>query len=343
MQDNMQIKTRIKSDGIPDYVGRYAPSPTGDLHFGNVIAAFCAFSRAVQANGKCVLRIEDLDTPRVIAGAAQRIEEDLASLGILFDAGPQHDDGFGPYKQSNCLSRYDAVLQELAARDLVYACTCSRRDIERAASAPHVGEEGPIYPQTCRHKNIPLDAPHASIRLKIPTDESSVVFFTDMICGLQRQDLRIDVGDFILRRKDGIFAYQLAVVADDHAQGITEVVRGRDLLTSTARQILLYKYLGWSVPSFAHVPLCLDEHGEKLSKRRGDETLRALLKQHGAHAVLSAVAETLGIPRVVCQKIIYDAGEGNLAGAARELAQRLHPVQLQPPAVSASRIVPFVQ
>lgn len=250
-------------------IGRYAPSPTGDLHLGNALAAVCAVGRARRAGGSCLLRIEDLDTPRVVAGATVRLVEDLARLGLTFDGAP--------LVQSADLSRYHAALTTLREAGLLYACRCSRKELERAASAPHAGEEGPPYPGTCRDLDLPLDDPAlpVALRLRVPP---GVVVVDEWLQGPLRQDVQAEVGDFIVRRKDGVIAYQLAVVVDDAFQGVTEVVRGRDLLSSAPRQALLFELLGHRPPAFAHIPLWVDESGHRLAKRSAGAplTLRAL-------------------------------------------------------------------
>lgn len=259
--------------GDVGYVGRYAPSPTGDLHVGNALAAVIAWARARRQGGRCVLRIEDLDTPRVKPGAEQRMGADLAALGLDFDGAIVH--------QSSRTAAYDDAVAALADVGLVYACSCSRRDL--AASAPHVGDDGPVYPGTCRDKGIPTDTKDVALRVR--SDQlmqryahDSVVVVDDLWQGRFAQDVATDVGDFIVKRKDGLFAYQLAVVVDDAAQGVTEVVRGQDLLASAPRQWLLHRALGAPPPSFAHLPLLVDDDGHRLSKRseRAPEVLQTL-------------------------------------------------------------------
>jgi glutamyl-queuosine tRNA(Asp) synthetase len=272
---------------MTSYVGRYAPSPSGDLHLGNALAALVAWARARRAGGVCLLRMEDLDTPRMIDGAAARIEEDLAALGLTFD---------GPVVvQSRERARYDAALAQLDARGSLYACACSRKDLARVASAPHVGEEGPPYPGTCRHKGLPLrGGPPVAWRFVV--DEGTVEV-DDRLAGPFSQDVAREVGDFVVRRKDDVIAYQLAVVVDDAYQGVTEVVRGRDLLSSSPRQVLLHRALGAVPPAFAHVPLWVGDDGQRLSKRTGPSPtiLRALLRAEPAARVLGRMGRALGV------------------------------------------------
>lgn len=279
------------------YIGRYAPSPTGDLHLGNLLAAVAAWARARRARGRVLLRMEDLDTPRVVPGAAARIVCDLASLGLDFDAGPDRDDGRGPYVQSLCLPRYEAALDELRRAGRLFACTCSRKDLQRVASAPHQGDEGPPYPGTCRDAGHPFDDPGLPVSWRFVTEPGPEVI-EDRLQGTFVQDVAREVGDFVVRRKDGIIAYHLAVVVDDARQGITEVVRGRDLLASAPRQAQLFRALGAKVPAFAHVPLWVGEDGERLAKRKGAGTVRAMLEQGvSPEALLCKVGRALGVCR----------------------------------------------
>lgn len=244
------------------YRGRYAPSPTGDLHLGNALAAVGAWARARRAGGQCLLRMEDLDTPRLVAGASERIQADLQRLGLAFDGEL--------LVQSLHPERYQDALLQLRSTGLVYACRCTRKDLLRAASAPAEGEEGPPYPGTCRDLALPFDDPQLPVAWRFRVEEErSFVIVHDALQGMFDQDVARTVGDFIVRRKDGLFAYQLAVVVDDALQRITEVVRGRDLLSSAPRQVLLFQALGVPPPRFAHLPLWVDAEGYKLSKRNG--------------------------------------------------------------------------
>jgi glutamyl-queuosine tRNA(Asp) synthetase len=311
--------------GVPSrpYVGRYAPSPTGDLHLGNAFAALVAWARARQQKGCCYLRIEDLDLPRVVPGAAQRIREDCAALGLSFDpfvvppnaserelsasGAATVDDGV--LYQSHRGSAYAAALQAFVDEGLVYACRCSRKDLLRAASAPHIGDEGPVYPGTCRDAGLPLDAPEVAWRLRIAklvelfgdAAGQTTVVVDDAWQGRLVQDVVRDVGDFVVRRRDGVVSYQLAVVVDDRFQGVTEVVRGTDLLSSAPRQVLLHRALsslGGGVmppPGFAHLPLLVDESGARLSKRSAQAPglLRSLLNEGGPQRVLDQLMSCL--------------------------------------------------
>jgi len=238
--------------------GRFAPSPTGELHLGNARTALLSWLWARADGGKYLLRIEDIDAPRVRAGMAERQMEELRWLGLDWD---------GPAMfQSQRTAAYEDALRRLGEN--VYECFCSRAEIA-AASAPQ-GDEGPRYPGTCatltpaqREKRRKLRPP--ALRLRVPPGN---VAFHDEICGEQSFDVQRSAGDFVLRRGDGIFAYQLAVVVDDGAMGITQVLRGADLLPSTARQILLHRLLGQATPRWAHAPLVLSSGGVRLAKRQ---------------------------------------------------------------------------
>ncbi|MFO1317779.1 MAG: tRNA glutamyl-Q(34) synthetase GluQRS [Burkholderiales bacterium] len=239
----------------PRYCGRFAPSPTGPLHFGSLVAAVASCADALAAGGRWLLRIEDVDTPRTRAGAEDAIVQALARHGFRWD---------GPLvRQSERTAAYAQALARLRAQDVVYACTCSRRALEEAPLAAS-GER--IYPGTCRGNPAAGGgvAAHAAQRVRVG---DAVVEFADLLQGPQRQVLARDVGDFVVRRADGLFAYQLAVVVDDAAQDVTTVVRGADLLSSTPRQIFLQRLLGLPTPAYLHVPVAINAAGEKLSKQ----------------------------------------------------------------------------
>lgn len=241
------------------YRGRLAPSPTGTLHLGVARTSLVAWLRARKLGGKLVLRIEDIDGPRVVKGAAQALLEDLRWLGLDWAEGPDVGGAYGPYTQSERLDSYAAALARLRERNAIYPCTCSRKDILELASAPH-GDLGAVYPGTCRNAVTRPGRP-AALRLRVDEPAPS---FTDVLHG--EQPAR-EVDDFVLQRGDGVYAYQLAVVVDDIAMSITEVVRGDDLLSSTPRQLALYRALGATPPRFLHVPLVLAADGRRLSKR----------------------------------------------------------------------------
>jgi glutamyl-tRNA synthetase len=267
----------------PPLRGRYAPSPTGDLHLGNLRSALLAWLLARCAHGQFVLRVEDLDRPRVRPGSTERMLYDLRWLGLDWDEGPDIGGPFAPYIQSEREAIYEEQLRRLQEAGVVYPCYCSRADIARAASAPHADEEeGPRYPGTCRdlteaqRRQREATTPHRRPSLRFRVDDERVVVFQDTLLGRQEQHVQRAVGDFIVYRADGIYAYQLAVVVDDALMHITQVVRGADLLASTARQILIYEALGFPAPAFAHVPLVTDAEGNRLSKRQQSEGLEPL-------------------------------------------------------------------
>lgn len=236
-----------------NYIGRFAPSPTGPLHFGSLIAAVASYLEASANNGKWLIRIEDLDKPREMAGAADDILRTLEGFGFEWDDEIVY--------QSQRTEAYEETLQTLKSRNLVYPCTCSRKEI--ADSALEIGLEGAIYPKTCL-THAPQANSQAALRA-ITLDKN--IQFNDAIQGEISQSLAKQIGDFVLKRADGLFAYQLAVVVDDAAQNITHVVRGADLLDSTPRQIYLQQLLDLPTPHYAHVPIAVNENGEKLSKQ----------------------------------------------------------------------------
>ena len=256
-------------------VGRYAPSPTGDLHLGNLRTAILAHEDCRRRGGIFILRIEDIDTPRIVPGSEARLMEDLRWLGLDWDEGPDKGGPAGPYRQSERTALYEAALAALEAGGRIYYCTCSRRDL-REASAPH-GPEGPVYPGTCRMTDPVAQRAHpAGAAARFLVEPDPVVEFTDHVLGPQHFDLPSLCGDFVVRRRDGLWAYQLACAVDDALMGVTHVVRGADLLTSTPRQTAVLYALGLPVPEYSHVPLVADADGQRMSKRDGSLTLRAL-------------------------------------------------------------------
>ncbi len=252
--------------------GRYAPSPTGVLHMGNLRTALLAWLFARSPHGQFVLRVEDLDRPRVRPGATQQLLDDLHWLGLDWDEGPDCGGPYAPYAQSERLDIYQQYLRQLQDAGLIYPCYCSRAEVANAASAPQQDIENEIrYPGTCRHlteaQRRVYEASGRRPALRFRVENNRIVTFTDSVMSSITQNVQQVVGDFIVCRSDGIFAYQFAVVVDDALMHINQVVRGNDLLNSTARQILLYEALGFPVPTFAHVPLLVDEQGKRLSKR----------------------------------------------------------------------------
>ena len=241
------------------------------------------------------MRVEDIDTPRIKAGVESRQLDDMRWLGLDWDEGPDVGGAHAPYRQSERLARYDEALASLARRGLTYYCDCSRADIARVASAPHEGDEGPRYPGTCRDLGMRERTWKRSpaIRLKVPERDVAV---HDLLQGSFTENVAERVGDFVLRRGDGVYAYQLAVVVDDLAMGVSDVVRGADLLGSTARQILLADLLGGSPPRYAHHAMVMAEDGGRMAKRGGGATLRdARAAGVEASALVSALAAALGL------------------------------------------------
>lgn len=258
------------------YRGRIAPSPTGYLHIGHARTFWVAWTRARRVGGTVVLRNDDLDRDRVRGEFITGFIEDLKWFGLGWDEGPDIGGPYRPYSQSERMPRYAAALGRLREGGFVYPCTCSRRDILGAIAAPHEGDEEPVYPGTCRGRRmeeIPWGR-RFSWRFRVPDGET--VRFEDGGVGPREYVAGRDFGDFIVWRHDGVPSYQLACVVDDAEMGITEVVRGEDLLASTARQILLYRALGWPVPAFFHCPLVRDENGVRLAKRHASLSLREL-------------------------------------------------------------------
>ena len=236
-------------------IGRFAPSPTGPLHFGSLVAALASVCDARAHGGRWLVRIDDVDEPRAVPGAERDIVATLARYGFVHDGAI--------VRQSERATHYDAALHALDARGLTYACACTRRDLD-AAPLSSAGER--VYPGTCRD-GIPRErARHAQRSLRVRVG-AATIDFVDRLQGAQRQDLAREVGDFVVRRADGLAAYQLAVVVDDAEQRVTHVVRGADLLASTPRQIHLQRALGVPTPSYLHVPVAIDASGEKLSKQ----------------------------------------------------------------------------
>lgn len=275
------------SGGLPDDrppLGRLAPSPTGLLHLGNAWAFLLAWLSARGQGGRILLRMEDLDPQRSRPAFAAAILEDLHWLGLDWDAGPggareSRLAACGPFVQSLRNSVYAEALARLEAAGRTYPCFCSRKELRLLASAPHPGEEGPARPDPCRtlgaaeQQRRLAAGQHAALRLRCPHEP---VCFIDAVMGPQRFSPAEFGGDFALRRSDGVMAYQLAVAVDDGGMGVTEVVRGRDLLPSTPRQLLVLRFLGLRAPRYAHIPLLLDATGGRLAKRHASLSLAAL-------------------------------------------------------------------
>ncbi|WP_265946791.1 tRNA glutamyl-Q(34) synthetase GluQRS [Dechloromonas sp. A34] len=261
------------------YRGRFAPSPSGPLHFGSLVAAVGSYLDARSQGGEWLVRMEDVDTPRNVPGAAEDILATLEAFGFEWD---------GPVLwQSRRHAAYGEALARLQAAGLAYGCACSRKEIADSASRPAI-DGGLAYPGTCRH-GLPVGRSVRAWRLRVGDDETA---FTDRLQGRLVQQLERDVGDFVLLRADGLFAYQLAVTVDDEFQGITDIVRGADLLASTPRQIWLQRCLGFAEPRYAHLPVASNAAGEKLSK----QTLAPALDPTQAAAELVRALRFLGQP-----------------------------------------------
>ncbi|BAN22676.1 tRNA glutamyl-Q(34) synthetase GluQRS [Caballeronia insecticola] len=263
------------------YRGRFAPSPTGPLHAGSLVSALASFLDARAHRGSWIVRIEDVDTPRTVPGAADEILATLAHFGMHSDAPPLWQSARG--------DAYQAAFERLQATGLVYPCGCTRREIADSLVQAHARHATLAYPGTCRHG---LNGrPARAWRLRVPDGDAARLSFTDRWQGPQTQDLATEVGDFALKRADGLWAYQLAVVVDDADAGITHVVRGADLLDSTARQIYLQHCLGEPTPAYLHVPVVSNDAGEKLSKQTG----AAPLDRHAPLDALAQAARHLGL------------------------------------------------
>ena len=277
--------------------GRFAPSPSGRIHLGNILCCLLAWLSARQKGGRVILRIEDLDIARCPRRYGEQMCRDIQWLGLDWDEGPVIGGPSGPYEQSRRTALYQAALRRLEAQGLVYPCFCTRAELH-AASAPHREDGQVVYPGTCRGLTAEQAAERArrtgrapALRLWVPEEE---ITFTDGHMWEYREWLPADCGDFLLRRSDGIFAYQLAVVVDDAAMGVTEVVRGADLLASTPRQLLLYRLLGLEAPAFYHFPLLLGSDGQRLSKRNADAGLDTLGERYTAPEILGKLAYLAG-------------------------------------------------
>src|SRR5580765_3572383 len=261
-------------------VGRFAPSPTGPLHLGSLVAAVGSWLFARAAGGRWLMRMEDLDTPRVVDGSAEEILAALRRYGLEWDGEVVW--------QSQRIGLYERALAALRARGLAYDCACSRAELQRAASAP-LGSE-PLYPGTCRN-GLPPGRTARAVRFRVPP---GIVAFDDLLRGHIEEDVAACTGDFVIKRADGPFAYQLAVVVDDAEQSVMQVVRGGDLLSSTPRQIALQRALDLPTPTYAHLPLVLGPDGTKLGKRDGALPLPTL-DEARVRATLAEACSILGI------------------------------------------------
>lgn len=286
----MSNRINTPSIAVPP-VGRFAPSPSGRMHLGNVYAALLSWYYAKREGGRWLLRIEDLDPQRCRREYAEWIEDDLRWLGLQWDEGGLDGCGMhGPYMQSQRGDIYEHYLSLLRTRGLTYPCYCSRADI-LATQAPHESDGRVVYAGTCRGLPVRPGVP-AAIRLRVPSED---IRFFDEAYGEQRVNLAQHCGDFILRRKDEAWAYQLAVVVDDALMGVTQVVRGEDLLLSTPQQIYLQRLLGFPTPRYRHIPLLCNEQGQRLSKRDRSLDMGVLRQQYSPEALIGHIAFLAGL------------------------------------------------
>ena len=272
----------MAEDSRQGYRGRIAPSPTGYLHLGHARTFWTAQQRALDANGTLVLRMDDLDGPRCTAEFSAAALDDLEWFGFRWQEGPDVGGPRGPYTQSERMPLYIEAFERLRASGLIYPCKCSRQDVLRALSAPHEGEDEPFYPRTCRPASpIASAEKREGINWRFRVPDGEAVSFHDGNLGVQDAFAGRDFGDFLMWRKDDFPSYQLACTVDDALMRITEVVRGADLITSTFRQLLIFRALGWVPPAFFHCNLMSDEKGERLAKRNDALSLRTL-RERGA-------------------------------------------------------------
>ena len=266
--------------------GRFAPSPTGRMHLGHVFSALLSWLSAKSQGGTWLLRIEDIDPQRSRQEYAELIMDDLHWLGLDWDEGP--------YYQSERGDIYEHYLKQLTDNGLTYPCYCTRADI-LATQAPHESDGRVVYKGTCRNLAPGVKTGPAAIRMKVPSEGKGILSFTDGHYGMQTIDLTTHCGDFIVRRKDGAWAYQLAVVVDDALMGINEVVRGCDLLLSSPQQIYLAQQLGFAPPHFTHLPLLCNKQGQRLSKRDQSLDMAALRTSNTPEEIIGMLAHAAGL------------------------------------------------
>ena len=310
--------------------GRFAPTPTGDLHLGNARTALLAWLTARRLGLRNILRVEDLDPGAIPAGCLDGQLEDLAWLGLTYDEGPREGGPVGPYRQSERFDQYARVLEALNARGLIYPCWCSRREVRDAARAPHASDEGPVYAGTCkpavlaplvdlsalparrgRAPALRLDVAGALRQLgSAGQPQNGDLEYLDAVAGPQRFHLAAAMGDFVVRRVDGVAAYQVACAWDDVAMGCTLVVRGADLIPSTARQLLILRALDLPTPTYGHVGLVLSDTGERLAKRDHATSLRGLRAAgRSPDAIRAQLARSAGLPNTGELEILIQAVE----------------------------------
>jgi glutamyl-tRNA synthetase len=285
---------------MSNVIGRLAPSPTGALHLGNARSFLLAWLSVRRQSGTLLMRIEDIDSPRVKAWAREQTFEDLRWLGLDWDWGPDVGGPHASYVQSERLDRYRQVLEELRDADVIYPCTCTRREVAEAASAPHEQNlcelppmEGTIYPGTCRTKRFTDPRSVFAWRWRFAT---GTISWLDGVLGEQIANPERQLGDFVIGQSDGTPAYQLAVVIDDRDMGVTEVVRGSDLVPSTYRQLAILRHFGWEAPNYLHVPLLVGPDGRRLAKRHGDTRI-SYFRERGIKSqwLVGYLAWTIGL------------------------------------------------
>jgi len=306
-------------------VGRFAPSPTGAQHLGNARTYLLAYWAARKQGARIVFRMEDVDSPRVKPWAVKQAMDDLRWLGLEWDEGPDLGGPAAPYQQTLRMPRYLSVLEKLIEADRVYPCTCSRKDIESAGSAPHFDHEPAVYPGTCSHWQRGQPIPKAGAFCWRFRSSPNLYQFMDDVLGMQMTRPAETLGDFPVTQKTGEPAYQLAVVVDDHEMGITEVVRGSDLVASTFRQMQIFEFLGAAPPRYAHVPLVVGQDGHRLAKRHGDTRL-STIRERGVSAaqIVNWAARTAGF-----------LSEDESVGHASEVVERFNWKALNPNCVVA--------
>lgn len=281
---------------MSEVIGRFAPTPSGYAHIGNLFCFLLAWLSSKKQHGKVVLRIEDLDTQRASPELANETIEDLRWLGLTWDCGPGLAQSGGQYYQSKRSAIYEKYFGKLMEMGVVYPCYCSRTDVKNA-NAPHLSDGRTVYPGTCR--SLSSEQRQRLSALRAPAWRMSVkdetISFVDRLQGHYAQNMLRECGDFPIRRADGVFCYQLAVVIDDALMGVTEVVRSRDLLSSTPQQIHLYQALELPVPQYVHIPTILDSNGKRLAKRDGSMSIRALKGKYTKDEILGRLAFLAGL------------------------------------------------
>ena len=291
----------------PPIIGRFAPTPSGPLHFGSLVTALASYCQARSQQGQWLIRIEDVDTPRVVGGSVDLILADLEYFGFEWDGEILY--------QSDQFERYQAGLQQLLDQGYAYACECSRRTLRQAKAK--AGPLGLIYPGTCRNKQLG----QAGHSLRINTESIAALSYQDQLYGQVEIDIPQKAGDFVIARADGIFAYHLAVVLDDELQNINQIVRGADLLEATCLHLYLYRLFGFTSPEYLHIPLVRNKHGDKLSKQTG---ATAIDRNDAAASLLSAL-------RVLGQSIDAGMQQAGPAEIVRHAVQSWDPARIPIP------------